>query len=176
MIQEKQHHPFELSADTRGQIDRLVPRYPEKRSAALPLLHLVQEEKGYISDQAMEWIAERLELQPIHIYELVTFYPMLRREPIGRRHVKVCRTLSCALNGAFPTCEAFQKAFQCGLNEVSPDGEVTIEFVECIASCGTAPVVQIDETLHEGVTVERARELAEQIKAESSQKGGTSDA
>lgn len=175
MIQEKPKHPFELSADTTGKIDRLVPRYPEKRSAALPLLHLVQEEQGYISDEAIEWIAARLDLEPIHIYELVTFYPMLRRHPIGKRHIKVCRTLSCALNGAFPTCEAFQKEFQCGLNEISPDGEVTIEFVECIASCGTAPVVQIDETLHEGVTVERARELAGEIKAGAAKKGGNSD-
>jgi hypothetical protein len=71
-----------------------------KRSAALPLLHLVQEDQGYISNEAVEWIAARLGLQPINVYELVTFYPMFRQKPIGRRHIKVCRTLSCAPWGA----------------------------------------------------------------------------
>ena len=161
---------FSLSAETREKIDKLVPRYPTKRSATLPLLHLVQDEKGYISNRAIEWIASRLELEPIHVYELVTFYPMFRQSPIGRRHVKVCRTLSCALNGGYDVCEKFKEAFNVELDEVSEDGEVTVEYVECIASCGTAPVVQIDETLHENVTPERTDELIAEIKAGA--KGG----
>lgn len=167
MIKENISEDFQLSQATLEKIDRVVPRYPEKRSASLPLLHLVQEEKGYISNAAIEWIARRLELEPINIYELVTFYPMFRQQPIGRRHIKVCRTLSCALNGGFTVCDRFKKAFNCDLNEVSDDGEVTIEMVECIASCGTAPVVQIDETLHENVTPERAEELITEIRKNS---------
>jgi len=155
---------FTLSAETIAKIDKLVPRYPTMRSASLPILHLVQDEKGYISEPAIEWIANRLELEPINIYELVTFYPMLRRRPIGRRQVKVCRTLSCALNGGEAVCEKFKKEFGVDLDEVSADGEVTIEYVECIASCGTAPVVQIDETLHENVTPDRADELIADIR------------
>jgi len=158
---------FSLSPETLGKIDKLVPRYPTTRSATLPLLHLVQDEKGYISNGAIEWIASRLELEPIHVYELVTFYPMFRQEPIGRHHVKVCRTLSCALNGGDEVCERFKKAFDVELDEVSKDGAVTVEYVECIASCGTAPVVQIDETLHENVTPERTEELIAGIKAHS---------
>ena len=77
------------------------------------LLHLVQEEQGCISPEAIEWIAAKLELQPINVYELVTFYPMFRQQPIGRRHIKVCRTLSCALAGGFQVCEEFQKQFDC---------------------------------------------------------------
>lgn len=145
----------------------MIPHYPSKRSAALPLLHLVQEDAGYISPQAIEWIAEKLGLQPINIYELVTFYPMFRQEPIGKRHIKVCRTLSCALMGAYRTCGEFKKQFSTELGEVSPGGEVTVEFVECLASCGTAPVVMIDDELHEKVDVARARELSDQIRRET---------
>ena len=101
------------------------------------------------------------------MYEVVTFYPMFRQKPIGRRHIKVCRTLSCALVGGYKTCAAFEKEFGTHRGEVSPDGEVTIEFVECLASCGTAPVVLIDNELHEKVDVARAKEIAAKIKAEA---------
>jgi len=154
-----------LSPDTLRKIDEVIPHYPVKRSAALPLLHFVQEELGYVSNEAVEWIAARLELQPINVYELVSFYPMLRLKPIGRRHIRVCRTLSCALMGGYRTCAEFQRQFNTGLGEVSPDGEVTVEFVECLASCGTAPVVMIDDELHERVDAAKARALSQEIKA-----------
>jgi len=113
---------------------------------------------------------QKLELQPINIYELVTFYPMFRQQPIGRRHIKVCRTLSCALMGGYKTCGEFEKQFNTHRGEVSPDGEVTIEFVECLASCGTAPVVMIDDELHEKVDCAKARELSARIKQEATQR------
>ena len=156
-----------LQSETLRKIDEVIPHYPVKRSAALPLLHLVQEDQGFISNEAIEWIAAKLELQPINIYELVTFYPMFRQKPIGRRHIKVCRTLSCAIMGGHRTCSEFQKQFGTGLGEVSPDGEVTVEFVECLASCGTGPVVMIDDVLHEKVGAERATELSEKIRSEA---------
>ena len=156
-----------LSPATLQKIDEVITHYPVSRSAALPLLHLVQEEQGYISDAALEWIAARLGLAPINVYELVTFYPMFRRQPIGRRHVKVCRTLSCALNGGYKICERFEQEFQTHRGEISPDGEVTVEFVECLASCGSGPVVMVDDDLHENVDEARARQIADQIKAEA---------
>jgi NADH-quinone oxidoreductase subunit E len=161
-----------LKHETLQRIDEAIAHYPLKRSAALPLLHLVQEDQGYISRAAIEWIAQKLGLEPINIFELVTFYPMFRQQPIGRRHIKVCRTLSCALMGGYKTCEAFEKEFntQAGPTEVSPDGEVTVEFVECLASCGTAPVVMIDDELHEKVDVAKAKQLAAQIKAEATKR------
>jgi NADH-quinone oxidoreductase subunit E len=160
---------MKLSAETLRSIDEVITHYPVKRSAALPLLHLVQEDQGFISTEAIEWIAAKLELQPINIYELVTFYPMFRQKPAGRRHIKVCRTLSCAIMGGYRTCAEFQRQFGTGLGEVSPDGEVTVEFVECLASCGTAPVVMIDDELHERVDAEKARALCEKIKAAPAQ-------
>lgn len=156
-----------LKPETLRRIEEVIPHYPQKRSAALPLLHLVQEDQGYITKEAIEWIAQKLEVPPIAIYELVTFYPMFRQQPIGRRHIRVCRTLSCALLGGYKTCEEFERQFATPRNQVSPDGEVTIEFVECLASCGTAPVVMIDDELHLKVDCTKARELSAQIKAEA---------
>jgi NADH-quinone oxidoreductase subunit E len=158
---------MQLKPATLAQIDEVITHYPVKRSAALPLLHLVQEDAGYISSEAIEWVAAKLELQPINVYELVTFYPMFRQEPIGRRHIKVCRTLSCALTGGYRTCAQFEKEFGCRRGEISADGEVTIEFVECLASCGTGPVVMIDDELHEKVDAARASQLAQKIKTEA---------
>jgi NADH-quinone oxidoreductase subunit E len=156
-----------LKPETFQQIDEVITHYPVKRSAVLPLLHLIQEDAGFISKEAVEWVAQKLELQPINVYEVVTFYPMFRQKPIGRRHVKVCRTLSCALMGGYKTCETFEHEFKTHRGEISPDGEVTIEFVECLASCGTAPVVMIDDDLHEKVDPAKAKELSNQIKTEA---------
>lgn len=159
-----------LKSETLTRIEEVIPHYPSKRSATLPLLHLIQEDIGYIPQEAIEWVAAKLELQPINVYEVVTFYPMFRQKPIGRRHIKVCRTLSCALKGGYKTCETFEKQFNTKQGEISPDGEVTIEFVECLASCGTAPVVLIDDDLHENVDTAEARRLSDQIKAEAAQR------
>ncbi|MBI5426434.1 MAG: NAD(P)H-dependent oxidoreductase subunit E [Opitutae bacterium] len=159
-----------LKPETFAKIDEVITHYPVKRSATLPLLHLIQEDAGYISDAAIEWVAAKLELQPINVYEVVTFYPMFRRKPIGRRHIKVCRTLSCAIMGGYKVCERFEKEFDTHRGEISPDGEVTIEFVECLASCGTAPVVMVDDHLHEKVDDAKVKQLADQIRAEAKQR------
>lgn len=159
-----------LKPETLQRIDEVITHYPTKRSATLPLLHLIQEDIGYIPPEAHEWIAAKLEIQPVNVYDVVTFYPMFRQKPIGRRHIKVCRTLSCALRGGYQTCAEFEKQFGTRVGEVSADGEVTVEFVECLASCGTAPVVLIDDDLHENVDPAKARQLSEKIKKEAGQR------
>jgi NADH-quinone oxidoreductase subunit E len=159
-----------LKPATLARIDELITHYPVKRSAVLMLLHAIQEDVGFISNEAIEWVAAKLELQPINVYEVVTFYPMFRQKPIGRRHIKVCRTLSCALMGGYKTCATFEHEFNTHRGEISPDGEVTVEFVECLASCGTAPVVMIDDDLHEKVDCTKAKQLSEQIKTEAAKR------
>lgn len=153
-----------LSPKTLDYVERLLPRYPQKRSAMLMVLHAIQEDLGYISKEAMEWTAQKLEVTPIMVYEVVTFYPMFRLAPIGRRHVKVCRTLSCALRGAYKVCDSLQENLACGLGETSADGNFTIEFVECVAACGSAPVVMVDDQLHGNITPEKAPDFAAQLK------------
>ena len=159
-----------LKSETQARIDEVITHYPVKRSATLPLLHLIQEDVGYIPEEAIAWIADKLSIQPINVYEVVTFYPMFRRHPIGRRHIKVCRTLSCALMGGYKTCAAFEQEFGTKLGATSPDGEVTVDFVECLASCGTAPVVMIDDELHEKVDAAKAKQLSAQIRAEAAKR------
>jgi NADH-quinone oxidoreductase subunit F len=155
-------------------MDEAIARYPgdHRRSAAMPLLHLWQEQFGFISDEAVLWIADKLGLQPINILELVTFYPMFRQEPAGKTHIRVCRTLSCAMAGSYQLMENLCAATgikrrrhhdgmstlrtdsSCGEHNpisLSPDGNYSIEFVECLASCGTAPVCMIGEQLLESL-------------------------
>ena len=153
-----------LKPETIEKINKLVPRYPTMRSAALPLCHLVQEDQGYLSNEAMEWIADRLELEPINIAEIVTFYPMLRTEPTGQYHVRVCRTLPCALSGAYQTCKVFEEAFDCKVGHTSKDGKLTLEFVECHVDCGKAPVVMVGEDEYTGIDTEKAAEMAARMK------------
>ncbi len=149
-----------IPTQLEAQIDELISRYPEKRSASLMLLHAVQEHFGHISRDAVEWIAKKLELQPINIHELVTFYPMFRQSPAGKHQIKVCRTLSCAMGGSHKLHAHFcQKlgldAHKHGL-QTTPDKKFSIEFVECLAACGTAPVMMCNDDFHEGVTQAKA--------------------
>src|SRR5438128_3225651 len=153
---------FTVPTGLEAEIDELITHYPQKRSAALMVLHAVQGRLGWISREAIEWIARKLELQPIHIYELVTFYPMYRQQPVGKYQIKICRTLSCALGGSCRLHEHF-----CGKLGLDPralgvqttrDGKFSIEFVESLASCGTAPVMMCNDEFYEGVTEARADE------------------
>ncbi|MGB0263723.1 MAG: NADH-quinone oxidoreductase subunit NuoE [Opitutales bacterium] len=155
---------MDLKPETIEKIDKLVPRYPTVRSAALPLCHLVQEDQGYLSSEAIEWIANRLELQPINIQEIVTFYPMLRTEPTGKYHVRVCRTLPCALAGAYSTCRRLEEELNVRVGHTSEDGLVTLEYVECHADCGKAPVVMVGEAEYTDISPDRATELAAKMK------------
>ena len=102
---------FAASAALEAEVNELLTHYPEKRAASLMVLHAIQDQFGWISQEAVEWTAKKLELQPINVFELLTFYPMLRAQPMGRYQIKVCRTLSCALGGAYELREHLCKKF-----------------------------------------------------------------
>ena len=156
---------FALSPALVAEIDEVIKHYPARRSASLMLLHAIQQQFGFISRQAVEWVAHKLELQPINIYELVTFYPMFHRQKVGQYHLRICRTLSCALGGSHKLHEHF--CARLGLDphahgpQTTRDGKFTVEFVECLASCGTAPVMMCNDAFLEGVSVRRADEILE---------------
>jgi NADH-quinone oxidoreductase subunit E len=159
---------FNVPADLESELNELLTHYPDKRSASLMYLHAIQERFGYISPLAMEWTAARLGLSPINIYELVTFYPMFRQEPAGKYSIKVCRTLSCALGGSHALrdhiCHKLGlDSAQHGL-QTTKDGKFSVEFVECLASCGTAPVVMVNEDFYEGVSTQKADEIMGKCK------------
>jgi len=151
-----------------AELNELLTHYPQKRSASLMFLHALQEHFGYLSTEAIEWTAARLGLQPINIYELVTFYPMFRQEPFGKHQLKICRTLSCALGGAYKlhehVCHRLGLDSQKHAPQTTSDGKFTVEFVECLASCGTAPVMMRNDDFFEGVNEKRADEILEQSK------------
>ena len=154
---------FTVPAKLEAEVDELITHYPVKRAASLMVLHAIQDEFGWISQEAVQWTAKKLELSPINVFELLTFYPMLRQEPMGKYQLKVCRTLSCALGGAYELREHLCQKF--GLDahkhgpQTSADGKFTVEFVECLASCGTAPVMMCNEDFYEGVSNEKADEI-----------------
>ncbi|MGV3774992.1 MAG: NAD(P)H-dependent oxidoreductase subunit E [Verrucomicrobiales bacterium] len=163
--------PFIMPPTLEAEIDELITHYPVKRSASLMLLHAVQEHFGFLSREAIEWIAAKLDLQPINIYELVTFYPMFRQNPVGKHHFKVCRTLSCALGGGYKLhqhlCEKFGLDHHAHGAQTSADGKFTVEFVECLASCGTAPVMMLNEEFYEGVSHPKADEIIGKCESKS---------
>jgi NADH-quinone oxidoreductase subunit F len=177
---------FHIPAELLAKIDEAISHYPvSKRSASLPLLHLWQEHFGFISDEAIKWIAAKLELEPINILELVTFYPMFRRVPAGKRHIRVCRTLSCQLAGSYALRDAVAAAAGIDLNKweeenahhanpghgnpvaVSADGKFSVEFVECLASCGSAPVAMVDDLFKENINIAEAAELLKLEKSDA---------
>jgi len=156
---------FAVSPELLAEIDEVITHYPQKRSATLMLLHAVQERHRYVSRQAVEWIAAKLELQPINVYELVTFYPMFQHSPVGKYHLRICRTLSCALGGSYKLhrglCERFGLDAHAHGAQTTKDGKFTVEFVECLAACGTAPVMMCNDRFYEGVSEEQARRILE---------------
>ena len=154
---------FVIPKKLEKEIDGVIGHYPEKRSASLMVLHALQDHFGYLSPESMEWTAAKLDLQPINIYELVTFYPMFRQKPVGEFHFKVCRTLSCALGGAQDLkdhlCRKLRLDSKTHGAQTTPDGRFTVEFVECLASCGTPPVMMCNDDFYEDVSLRRAEEI-----------------
>ena len=154
---------FTVPANLVAEVDELITHYPVKRAASLMVLHAIQEQFGWISQEAVEWTAAKLELQPINILEILTFYPMLRQQPMGKYQIKVCRTLSCALGGAYELHHHFCEKL--GLDahkhgaQTTADGKFTVEFVECLASCGTAPVMMCNDAFYEGVNHKKADDI-----------------
>ena len=164
-----------VTPEFEAEIDEIVTHYPvSKRSASLPLLHYWQNHFGHVDDSGIEWIAAKLSLQPINIYELVTFYPWFRREAAGKTVIRVCRTLACAMAGSYGVREKFCQAvgldphhehhgFGCA-PPTTEDGKFSVEFVECLASCGSAPVALINDTLYENITAESVPGIVEKLK------------
>ncbi len=151
---------LEIPPDLEALIDESITHYPvSKRSAVLPVLHHLQTHFRYLSSEIIEWAAAKLELEPIHILEVVTFYPGFRQEAPGKFHIRVCRTLSCAMAGSHELLASLCE--KTGIDRknvshhhpiaVSPDGKFSIEFVECLASCGSAPVCMVEDDLYERV-------------------------
>ena len=136
----------------KPEIDSILSRYPVKRSALIPLLYLAQQDEGFVSETAMKEIAGLLRLTPSQVYETVTFYTMLNLKRVGKFHLQVCKSLMCALVGSDTVIEWVKTKLGIGPGETTADGLFTLSTVECLAACGTAPMMQVNEDYYERLT------------------------
>ena len=149
-----QEERFEFSPENRAELERIIAKYPVKRSALIPALQLAQEQEGFITSAVMQHVAEIFEVSPMEVWGVVSFYTMLKTQPIGEHHVQVCNNLSCALMGAGRLLREIENRLDCRTGQTREDGKFSIEAVECLGACGGAPCVQINEHYFECVTPE----------------------
>ena len=156
---------FALSPDREKKVDEILTRYPTKRAAVLPVLWLCQEQAGWLSDEVIAFVAARLELSTATVKGVVTFYTMLFDKPVAPNVVWVCRTLSCDLRGGKAIQEHLEKRFGCHAGGTSKDGKFTLLKAECLAACGYAPMVQINNDFHENLTADKLDRVIDDIAA-----------
>jgi NADH-quinone oxidoreductase E subunit len=147
----------------RRELEAILDRYPDKEAAILPALHLAQREFGYVSDEAVVYVANLLGFTPARIEGVATFYTMYNRKPVGKYHLQICRNLSCSLLGAEHLIEHVSKKLGIRPGETTPDGKFTLSKVECLGSCGTAPVLQLNDDYHEDLTEEKIDALLDDL-------------
>ena len=155
---------MEFSPETYRKFAETVARYPRKEAAMLPVLYLAQREFGHLSSEAIEYVAKLMGQSPARVYGVVSFYTMYAMKPLGRHHIQVCRTLPCALRGAEKITGFLKKTLGIECGQTTPDGRVTLSEVECLASCGTAPMMQVNDDYYENLTEEKVTEILENLK------------
>ena len=153
-----------FSPEVEAEIDRHLAKYPSNRSAILPLMFIVQRERGYLDPPGVSYLANRLGLRITDIWEVATFYSMLHTEPIGKYHIQVCKTLSCKLLGAQKITEHCSKKLGIKIGETTTDGKFSLLEVECLGSCGTAPMFQINFDYHENLTTEKVDQILDGLR------------
>jgi NADH-quinone oxidoreductase E subunit len=156
--------PLQFNVDAKKKIEALRGRYPTAQAACLPVLHLAQDEFGYISDEAIDVVAEALGLPSAHVWGVVTFYTMYHRHPTGKHTLMVCTNISCMLRGGYDVLSALEKHLGCKRGETSSDGEFTIIEEECLAACADAPAMISGEKYFLRLTPETAVKALEEIK------------
>lgn len=146
------------------EFDAIVARYPLKKAAMLPVLHLAQREFGWLSKDVLEYVGQLLQVPFSEVLDTASFYTMFKLKPTGKYHLQVCHTLSCALRGAAHICKHVEEKYGVANGEVSKDGRLSLIKVECLGACGTAPVVQINDDYYENLTTEQLDKVIEGLK------------
>lgn len=158
---------MEFSNETLSLVNKIIKRYPDgkQKSALLPVLHLAQSEfDGWLSVPVMDYVASLLNIKPIEVYEVASFYSMYNLKPVGTCLLEVCQTGSCMLRGSDDIIEHLQNKLNIKVGETTRDGMFTLKAVECLGSCGTAPMLQCGADYHESLTVEKVDELVENLR------------
>lgn len=156
--------PASFSPEVEAEIDAHLAKYPVMRSAILPLMFIVQRERGgYLDPPGVGYLAKRLGLRITDIWEVATFYSMINTEPVGRYHIQICKTLSCKIMGEPKITEYVCKKLGIKPGETTPDGRFTVSLVECLGSCGTAPMFQIGFDYHENLTTAKVDQILDSL-------------
>ncbi len=153
-------------SDLQPEFEALKKRYPAgfDSSLTLPCLRRIQEVRGYVADQDIEWLVEYLGVPRVQIEQVLSYYTQFRRQPIGRWHLQTCRNVSCSMRGAERLIDHLSRRLGVKVGETTPDGRVTLSVVECLGSCGTAPVVMVNDSYHENMDAARIDALLESLK------------
>jgi NADH-quinone oxidoreductase subunit E len=152
-----------LSEENLKKIEVLKPRFQTTQALTLPVLWMIQQQYGWISSEAMQYVAQLLNVPVSHVYGVVTFYTMYNQQPIGKYHLQVCTNVSCMLNGGEELRDHICKRLGVKLGETTSDNRFTVTEVECLGSCGTAPMMQVNDDYFENLTLEQVDELLERL-------------
>jgi len=167
---------FEFTAETMTKAEAEIAKYPDirKASAVMPLLDLAQRQHdGWLPRAAMDYVANLLEMPPIKVYEVATFYTMYNLQPVGKHHVQVCTNLPCWLRGSDQVVGACKKQLGIGFGETTEDGEFTLTEVECLGACVNAPMVQINDDYYEDLDATSTESILTQLKLGETPKSGS---
>ena len=167
------HQNIQFSDESLELVKNIIARYPEgkQKSALLPILHLAQAEfDGWLSAPVMDYVASLLNIQPIEVYEVASFYTMYNLQPVGKCLIEVCQTSSCWLLGAEDIVKHIEKKLNIKVGETTKDGMFTLKTVECLGSCGTAPMLMCGAQFHENLTIEKVDNLLTDFKTEDKRK------
>lgn len=157
---------YAFSADTLARYEQLLTRYPSKRAALLPALWLAQREFGWLSPGALEYVARLMGFPLAWVSGVATFYTMFNKKPVGKYHLQVCTGLSCMLRGSDDIVRAIEERLGVGLGQTTADQQFTLNEVECLASCGTAPMMQVNEPYYENLDREQTLGLIDRLARE----------
>lgn len=152
-----------LGSAFENRVDEIVSRYPDPKSALLPVLWEIQKEKGCVDLDAERWVAGRLGVSDAHVHGVVTFYTMFKQQPSGTYHIQICTTLSCMLRGSDELLRHLEKKLGIKAGETTPDGKFSIVRVECLGACGYAPMFQLNDDYHENLSLEKVDRLLESL-------------
>jgi NADH-quinone oxidoreductase subunit E len=153
-----------FDAEFQEKVDGLVARYPQPQAALLPVLWKIQRAKGWIDPESEKWVGERLGVSASQVHGVVSFYTMYKPRPTGKYHIQVCTTLSCMLRGSDELVEHLQDKLKIKVGETTPDGKFSLVRVECLGSCDTAPMFQLNDDFHENLTHEHVDRLLDGLE------------
>lgn len=155
----------QLFDEIRSQVRAIKDRYPDREAAVMPALHLAQAAQGWVSREVMDVVAAELGVPPAHVLATATFYTMYNKKPVGRFHLQVCTNVACALKGGYRLVDVIRERLGIDPGETTPDGRFTLTEVECLAACGTAPAMQVNDDYHESLDPESLGRLLDELEA-----------